>query len=348
MVSFCWAQAPATQPAVVVPEGFARIDAAQRSVIAPAGDAAAAQAVLEAIQGPELPSTMPTDLLARLASHREQITTRIQQDLLMTDQQAIDTFFDSALLPVVTAYDQANPPIAYFWCSREQLRTVIKGGWSNPRFYYNRAADQVMINSHFDLAVDRPAQESLLPALYDEGATDAQRRETLESAIREAEQSIANELASRAQIQVHLEFARFIDNELKELLSRPDQAWLRLGLSGALGAEYAAMATGNQPLVFIRVVAHEGRRPPVRAAGVDLLNPTNLSDLREEMVGPYLDAMRRKSTVIVYNWLTQAGPDAAAKTLQAIRDRKPEDGKALVALIQELTGKDLTKELRPF
>lgn len=331
-----------------LPDGFVRVTVGERAVITPSEQAQAAEAALRAIEPPELPTTLPADLVARLRDQRGAIIDRIQRDLLIEDRTAIEAFYDEELLPAIVKYEQASLDVAYVWSPRDRLKEALKSGWSNPRFYYNRAADEIMINTRLDLDLEATGEQAWLPALHDPGATDAQRREILVKAIRDAERGIAEELASRAQLQVHLSFAQFIDSRLQETLTKPDQAWLRLGLSGALAAEYAAMASSIDAIAFIRVVVTEPPRTPVHAKNIDLLNPTSLSELREQYVQPYLQGMRRKSTAVVFDWMTQADEGAVSDILRRIQTERPADGAAIVAIIRETTGIDLTEKLKPF
>lgn len=330
------------------PAGHVRVEAAGRAVILPADLADAAPDILESIQPPELPTTMPADLTARLRSRRQTIVDRLARDLLLDNRQPIETFYDDRLLPAIQRYEAFQPSITYFWSSRDLVKEALKSGWSHPQFYYNRAADEVMIRARLDLDLTAPDASLLLPALYDADATPDQRRAILTTAIQDAEHGLAGELANRAQLQVHTEFAGFIDETLASALDQPDQRWLRFGLAGALAANYASIATDIEPIAFVRVVASDPPRTPIHARGVDLLDPTPESDLREQYVQPYRQAMRRKSTAIIFDWITQTDETAVPDTLQAIRNRNPKDGDAIVAIIKEISDVDLTEKLKPF
>ena len=331
-----------------LPAGFERVAAGGRTVIAPADRADDARAALESVQPPELPTTMPADLTARLREHRRAIIDRVAADLLIDDRQPIESFYDDQLIPAIERYNTFAPDIRYLWSPRDRLKAAMKAGWSNPRFYYNRAADEVMIQSQLNLDIDAPAGEILLPALYDADTPPDQRRAVLTTAIQDAERGMARELATAAQLQVHLAFAQFIEQHLADTLAAPDSQWLRLGLAGALGARYASMITGIDAIAFIRVSVAELPRTPVHARGVDLLNPTPEADLREQYIQPYRQAMRRKATAVVFDWITQSDETAVPDTLRKIRDRNPADGNALVEIIRDITGIDLTEKLRPF
>jgi hypothetical protein len=128
---------------------------------------------------------------------------------------------------------------------------------------------------------------------------------------------------------------------------KADQAWLALGVTGFLAARYSAPIIGVQQDELIAAMTADRRRNTIRAATIDLLHPTPASNLREQYVPLYLDAMRRKSTLVVQDWVAQAGDDAIPKTLAALRQTKPADGPALLKLIQQTTGVDLSQNLAP-
>lgn len=341
-----WAYAAVGQQ--TAPKGHVRVEAAGRMVILPADLADAAPDILDSIKPPELPTTIPADLVTRLRDRRQTIIDRIARDLLIDNHQPIEAFYDDQLLPALQRYEAFQPSITYLWSSRDRVKAALKSGWSHPQFYYNRAADEVMIRARLDLDLEAADASLLLPALYDADATPDQRREILITAVQDAERGLAGELANRAQLQVHTVFAEFIDESLASTLDQPDQRWLRFGLAGALAANYASLVTDIEPIAFIRVVASDPPRTPIHARGVDLLDPTPESDLREQYVQPYHHAMRRKSTAIIFDWITQSDETAVPDTLQAIRNRHPVDGNALVEIIRDITGIDLTEKLKPF
>lgn len=346
-VLFCVGVAVAGEGADL-PAGFIRVAAGGRTVIVPADRADDTRAALESVQPPELPTTMPADLVARLREHRRAVIDRIATDLLIDDRQPIESFYDDQLIPAIERYNAFAPDISYLWSPRDRLKAAMKAGWSNPRFYYNRAADEVMIQSQLSLDIDAPAGEILLPALYNADTPPDQRRTVLTTAIQDAERGMARELATAAQLQVHLAFLQFIEQHLADTLAAPDSQWLGLGLAGALGASYASMITGIDAIAFIRVSVAELPQTPVHARGVDLLNPTPEADLREQYIQPYRQAMRRKATAVVFDWITQSDEIAVPDTLRQIRDRNPKDGESIVAIIKEISDVDLTDKLKPF
>jgi hypothetical protein len=61
----------------------------------------------------------------------------------------------------------------------------------------------------------------------------------------------------------------------------------------------------------------------------------------------YVQAMRRKAVAAVNRWAKEKGDASLTKVLAAVRANKPADGAALVKLIQEQTGVDLSKDLAP-
>jgi hypothetical protein len=84
---------------------------------------------------------------------------------------------------------------------------------------------------------------------------------------------------------------------------------------------------------------------PIPTSAVDLLHPLNISDMRQDMLPAYFDAVRRKSGRVIQAMVDKSGDAAIAKSIAAIRDKKPADGAALVKLVQDASGLDVTPML---
>jgi hypothetical protein len=341
--------APATREAVNVPAGFEVVEGDGRRVIVAAEDVGWVPAALETVQPATRPTTMPADVVERLIEQRAWLEGRLARDLLIEDPAVVRAFVDDRLLPRLKAMESAEIPLYYLATTRVRLKELLKSGWADPRFYYNRAADEVMIQPRIELDFDRPLDDLLIPAFYEPDATAEQKQAAVRSAMEQAEGGLAVELSGRAQMRLQMELLQFVEERLMERYEwKGDQVWLRLGLVAVLSAEYAGQITGNPPIRFVAPVVVEPQNVRLRAANIDLLHPTDPTELRREYLRAYMDAMRRKSVAVVWDWLREAkAEDAVPRTLRAVFEQKPGTGEELVRIIREATGVDLGKQLSP-
>jgi hypothetical protein len=338
--------APTTRHALVVPPGFNSITESGINAICLPEDEAWVRQTLAKLQPTTRPSTMPSDLLSRAEASRAAITQQIQADLAVADVAKVNALFDEKLLPMLRRFDELRPPIFYMVATREKIRDLLRGGWEDPRFRYNRASDDVVFNMSVNLSIDGPLDDTVLPVIYKPEDSTEQRSASLADTVGVAQAEIVNVISQRSQFLTQMAFVQFISDEvMKELNLSADQAWLALGLSGVLSTKYASPILGVPQEELIGAMTFEHPRNPVKIATIDLLHPTPASELREQIVPIYLDAMRRKSTLIVRDWLEQAGDGASAKVIARLRQDHPADGAALVKLIQELTSVDLAATL---
>jgi hypothetical protein len=337
---------PATRHEVIVPPGFARISVSDREILCLPEDEAWVRQAVSAIQPATRPSTMPVDLIQRAETARPEIERQIAADLGNTDAAAIQALFDARLLPMLRQFESLDPPLFYMTTTRERLRDLVKGGWSDPRFHYNRAANDVTFNMSINFSIDGPLDDTVFPVLYTADETDEQKSEKLTDTIQIAEKDITELISNRSQFLTQMAFVQFVSDQAMNRLELPaDEAWFGLGVCGYLSARYSSPILDTPTDALLAAMTYEHPRNPVKVATVDLLHPTPASDLREKIVPIYLDAMRRKSTEVVRQWVAEAGEEAIPKTITAIRASKPADGAALVKLILETTGVDLTAPL---
>jgi hypothetical protein len=72
-----------------------------------------------------------------------------------------------------------------------------------------------------------------------------------------------------------------------------------------------------------------------------------MGDVRPEWVNAYTDAYRRRAMQVVGKLVTDGGGGAIGKVIAAIKQDRPADGAALVQLVKQVTGVDLTNDLGP-
>ncbi len=349
----CPVRGQVTQPAlrreVVIPAGYEVIEREGRRVIATMADAEWVRQALVGIQPATRPSTLPADVIERLIAKRAWLEQQLARDLLIEDPAVIRDFIDQRLLPRVRAVESAPIPLFYLAISRPALKELMKQGWSDPRFYYNRAADEIMIQPRLEVNFDRPMDDLLVGAFFEPGDTVEIKQAALADTIQSIEAGLAQELSIQAQRRLQMELLAFIEQHLIDRIDwKADQVWLRLGLVAVLSARYAAEMTGADSLWYVAPMVAEPPRVRLRAANIDLLHPADPQDLRREYVSAYFDAMRRKSVAVVWDWLREAKSEQPVPdTLKAVLERKPVDGQELIKLIHATTDVDLTARLLP-
>ena len=185
------------------------------------------------------------------------------------------------------------------------------------------------------------------PTMYDIKEPAEKHGDSLEQQIRGFEASIGQQVDIRARVVLGSGFAQIIDKVIFEPLKpREDQVWFGVGVSSLLSAKYTSIITGEPRQQLVGALIFEHPQAPLKMSAIDLLHPTDLKTLRPEMLPAYLDTVRRKSCRAIEYMVEKGGGDSAiAKATTAYRDKKPADGPALVKVVQDATGVDLTPAL---
>src|SRR5690606_17635595 len=139
---------------------------------------------------------------------------QLARDLLIEDPAVIRDFIDQRLLPRVRAVESAPIPLFYLAISRPALKELMKQGWSDPRFYYNRAADEIMIQPRLEVNFDRPMDDLLVGAFFEPGDTVEIKQAALADTIQSIEAGLAQELSIQAQRRLQMELLAFIEQHL--------------------------------------------------------------------------------------------------------------------------------------
>jgi hypothetical protein len=303
---------------------------------------------LESLQPTTMPTTMPSDLLGQLKVSRKQLAAKMAKDLAIGDPAIVEKFFTEKLEPVLTRFDEINPPLYYLVSSREKLKELLKAGWTDPRFYYNRVADSVQYSSAINLTTEGAADDILLPAVFDASDSIEKKHEALTNLIHAAEAGVAQSVSGRSMSVAQLTFVDFIyDQAIKPMSLNQQTEWFGVGLAGVLSSRYVSQLTGINLDMFLRNMTGDDPRNPIRSATIDLLHPTPQSEMRPQAAPFYGDAYRRKAARVVVNWLNKAGDDAIPKTITALKQSKPQDGQTLLKQIQQASGVDLSDDVKP-
>jgi hypothetical protein len=340
---------PATRQVLVVPPGFQVVKEGGRAVVCRPEDLGWVKKGLAGTGTVTRPTTMPADILARVKAKREGLVRQVVTELALKDPAGVAKTFDEDLAPVLEKYDSIRQPIFYLATTKAALKRALLTGWENPRFYYNRAADDVMTNTAMTLTAEREPDDLLLPVLVQAETTPDERAKLLGQAMEQTEAAIARETSTRSQVVVQAAMGHMVMQQaVLPLKLKRDQEWFGYGVAGWLSVRYAAELTGAPPDQLLREMTYEPQRSIVRSGPLDLLHPTDTSALRPGYVPFHEAALRRKAIEAVDAWVKKGGGvEVIAKALEGMRAGTPADGEGVVRLIKEKTGVDVGDSLRP-
>lgn len=342
---------PATSPTtprfvMVVPPGYQQVTVAGHTALCQPNDAEWVKKALGDVKPATRPSTMPADIIKRVTENRAAFTKAVVTDLVLADDKAVNDFFDNKLLSTLKKLDTIKPAVYFLVCTKQQLRDLAQTGWGEPRFHYNRIANEVSVDDHVMLSIDRPMDDSVLPAFYNETDPPEKRGGNLATGIQQLDTSLARLIADQAQPQVFNLIATFIgETYFDPMKLRRDQQWFGLGVVGYLTSKYCGLVTPTPKDAWLKDITREDPRMPVNARAIDLRKPLEESAMKPAAVPYYHQAMRRKSIAVVAKWAEKAGDPALTKVFTAVRSTLPADGAALVTLIQQTTNTDLNPDL---
>jgi hypothetical protein len=337
--------APATQPAprkVVLPPGFKTVTINGRTVACEPVDEGWITTALLKISSTTQPATLPATLLQRLTDQRDALLHRIATDLAASDTSEIAKLYDHNLIEPIREMDHYRPKVIYLACGPDQLVQLMRNGWNDPHFYYNRAADAVSFTPAGSLPIDRPQDEALFPAAFNPKDPIEKREEALKVAVRSIEASIQASIEVRARTHVGATFALIVQQVgMAPLKLREDQTWFAMGTATYLSVLYTAGVLDADRGKMLDLFSNDTRGNPLKASTIDLLHPQDMKQMRQQAIPLYFDAYRRKSTQAIRSLAEKGGESAIPKSIAAIREKKPADGAALVQVIKGATGVDL-------
>jgi hypothetical protein len=336
---------PTTQRArhvAQIPPGFQKVEVEGRTALAEPADASWVRKQLEAMKPTSRPSVVG-DMLSQTKSQKGALVKALAQDL-DADPKALANAYDADVIEQLQKMYDLHPAILYLVTSREKVKELLLNGWKDPNFYYNRIADATVVSGNVAIRTDGQMDDAVVPALYPAKATNDQKLKALTDAVAQSEGDLVKFLDARAKPAVSSGLATMVHNvAMKDLTFTDDQRWFALGAPIVVAAKYSGPLTGNPEL--LKAMTQDNPQNPLRFTSIDLLHPPAINSMNPEAIPFYFDTARRKSAAAIAHLIDQAGPGAIGKILTAIRAQKPADGPALVKLIQDQTGVDLTKDL---
>jgi hypothetical protein len=300
------------------------------------------------IQPATRPATMPADLIKRATDARAELTKQMAADLGLSEKE-VAPLFDERLLPTLSKIDKLSPPVIFLVLTREKLRDVVTAGWGSPRYRLNRVTNEVNFDQNVMMSIDQPMDDSVLPAFYAAADAPDKRAANMAAGIRQLEGTLATMIARQANPVVFSAVAQHIGTALfgdAQKLPR-DQQWFAQGATGYFAAKYTAAITGLPRDAWMMEIAYDDPRLPIGGRSIDLAKPLPESAMKPAAVPHYNQALRRKAIRVFGYWASEpkGGEAGIAKVIAAVRAKQPADGAALIKLIQDVGGVDLTKAL---
>jgi hypothetical protein len=331
---------------MTMPAGFVKVLAGERVAICDPADQTWVKEALPSVVPATKPSTMPADLIGRVNDHRAALVKLIAADFGISDSSKIDQYFDQTIIPDLHKLQDFRPPIFFMPIERQKLKELVKAGWGEPKFYYNRVADDVAFVATVALSTDG-MDDYVMPLIYDPSDPIDLRQKRLRQVATELDASVVARIATQGQATLQQDLIHFIDQTtFAPLQLKNGSEWFGVGIEGIYSARYVGMINDTPPEQIIRFMTRDDSGNPLRAKAIDLLHLTPPAQLRPQYGPFYFDAMRRKSMQVVNDWLTKAPADSTAKVLSAIAQQKPGDGEALVKIIKDVSGVDLSDAVK--
>jgi len=346
------ATGPATEPyvrhAVVIPPGFHVLSANGINVICQPADDAWIKAALAAVTPTTRPTTTPSDLLANFQRAKPKLITTMSADLALSDSKPVADYMDNKLGHYLQKLVDLKVPSYFLVTSQDELKQLMKAGWSDPSLYYNQMTDEVRYTPNMVPTLDREMDDVLVPVLSGEKEPTDKRKDIVVAAIRNWNHGVDNFIAQQGLgLSQRLLIQCIAENGIVPLKLKTGQQWWGMGVLACLSCKYQSMLTGQPSQFLLDEQMKDNPGNPLKPASIDLLHQTDLKDIKAQYRGIYLDAFSRKATRAVNNWLEKAGEGAIPKTITALRKDLPADGDAFVKMLKETTGVDVSPWLAP-
>ncbi|HEX4056448.1 MAG TPA: hypothetical protein VHX86_19475 [Tepidisphaeraceae bacterium] len=334
------ATAPAPHKAQV-PPGFVVVKAGGRSVFCEPRDQAWVQDTLASIAPATRPTTMPSDIVTRTQQHRKELVDQMMRDLDLTDGKPIDELLDNKLLPALQRIGAVNPTIFYLVATHQKLIDLMEAGWTDPRFHYNRYAQDVSYTPSAILSPDKPIDDLVWWVEVRDGDNAATRRDALVADVRFFEAELINHNSLAAENEAEHDFEQFIHDKVFAPLKLPRREdWFDFAGSNMFAIKYAAMVTGIPRRTWTeQLIGRPGQKRPFLQ--LDLINTMDPATIRPEYLGAYDRMLVLKGSVVIDSWLGSVGDDALAKVLPTLRSHPPQTQQELIDDVKKATGYDL-------
>jgi hypothetical protein len=341
---------PSTQPAAhkaVVPPGYHVVTSGDRAAFCLPADDDWVKSALTSVPPTTRPSTMPSDLVSAANQHRADLTSQITGDFALADPKVVDAFFDNDLLTGLQKMSAMKLNVYYFPINHEDLISLLVGGWSDPRFHFNRYANEVGYSPFFHLSALQPMDDLIWWVPLQGGDTTSTRRDALEAQVKTLEALLTGDISLFTQNQAEHLLEIFIHKTIFVPLKLPAQLqWIDFGACNLFAVKYCSQITGMSRQYWTeQLIGRPGEPRPYLA--IDLTNTLDPSQIRPEFLAQYDEMLLPKGALVIQTLLAKAGDSALAKVLPAWRVHPPQTAQDLIQSVQAATGVDLTSVMRP-
>ncbi len=313
--------------------GFHIIAAGGREAICQASDDDWVKAALLNAGPATKPSTMPSDALHYLEIRHDELARELTADLGLSDQKDVNDFLDNTLRPAIEKIGAIKPRVLYMVASSTQIVDMIKLGWNEPHYHYNRLTGQVGVDQQMQLDANGQMDDFILPCVDDDpkattkpadAAAIAKKQAAMEKAVQATETNFQRVIASNTPGVIYEVFRAFIyDKGIAPLKLSLTEQWFSFGVTEVLSCRYVGELWGV-PIQDL-ITARTQQRPdnPISLASIDALHPMALQYIRSDQVYWYLDALTRKSAAAVNRLVTTDNEDAIGKVIVKLRAIAP-------------------------
>jgi hypothetical protein len=342
-------QPATTKPArrqVTAPPGFNVIKLPEFTLIVEPTDEAWVVAAGNSLTPTTQPTTRASDVLERSKANRERIANDLATLLALPDSKPVVEMLAETLEPELKKITGVPLPLVFIVAQEQRLKELLRGGWSDPRFVYNRATDGLSMDFGIRIGDGSDTDDILLPVFQMPGTAEAERSQKLQETIRGVQAEFGAQLSARAMAQCQSAMVGFVTRAaLSDREISNDQEWFVIGLAGLLSTRELTHMTGLDPQLLQRALVDDNPQNPIRATAINLLKPMSPQDLRPEATPFYIDAFKSKAARVVKTLLDRGGEDSIPKLLKSIRDNPAADGAALLDRIRTVTGVDLSADV---
>jgi hypothetical protein len=341
---------PSTQPAAhkaVVPPGYHVVTSGDRAAFCLPADDDWVKSALTSVPPTTRPSTMPSDLVSAANQHRADLTSQITGDFALADPKVVDAFFDNDLLTGLQKMSAMKLNVYYFPINHEDLISLLVGGWSDPRFHFNRYANEVGYSPFFHLSALQPMDDLIWWVPLQGGDSTATRRDALEAQVKTLEALLTGDISLFTQNQAEHLLEIFIHKTVFVPLNLPARLqWIDFGACNLFAVKYCSQITGMSRQYWTeQLIGRPGEPRPFLA--IDLTNTLDPSKIRPEYLAQYDEMLLPKGALVIQTLLSKSGDSALAKVLPAWRVHPPQTAQDLIQSVQAATGVDLTSVMRP-
>lgn len=343
--------APTTAPYVaytlIMPPGMKLITVSGHTAICPPQYEEVAQKCLAKVMPATRPTTMASDILEKLANSRAALAREIAADFDIPGDK-IAAFLDGTLKPALERGAAIHARVYVLVGTQDQVTALLKRGWHAPLFQYNPLANRTIYEAHVLVDADRPLDDTVLWDEVRPGESDDEIAANMNTELQTYDAGFLFGCAQTALLQVRTKFVTFLSDSVMTPLKMPDsEHWFQLGVTGAMSSKYEAMITGIPRSALAASMSRDSANNPIQSAPIDLLHEFNTSNIKPDYLPYFMDAVSRKGTAVVQKLIDKAGDPAIMEIINSIRAKMPPDNAALVQLIKDDTGVDLTNDLLP-